>query len=345
MDKIEKPSIAMVSSVGIGDAVVYLIVAHNLSLNGFNITFYSNPMAQLQDWLPGIKVKPYPKVDECDKEFLNYDLVISDPISVVAKPHHGVDEFEELSKKYIFLGVGCVEKELRFDHTDIISKKLSAKLAEKCKELANCAGEIRFQGGDRNKTQVQSAIDFCKFNLKLNDVEKSSGFKPDLQKKLCFMKNSKRVLIHPYSSSPTRNWTFSKILQLSRLLKKEGWEPVFTVSPAERPDLLRELKDEFPAPVFETLSKFADYIYESKIMIGSDSGSVNLASSLGLPTVSLSRRGKNHRWRPDWTPHRVVLPYMKFKCGSKRIWQPFVTVRMVHRAFESLIKEIEHNQG
>ena len=52
--------IALVPSYGLGDGLLWLILAENLRRNGLRVTFYHDHINQLKDWLPNIEVKPFP---------------------------------------------------------------------------------------------------------------------------------------------------------------------------------------------------------------------------------------------------------------------------------------------
>ena len=338
------PKIAMVASVGVGDGAIYLIIAENLVRNGFKVSFYSNPISQLHAWLPQMTVKPYPALEKCDAEFADYDLVLADSISILGKPHFQAEQFAELSGKYVYLGVGKVEKELQADHSDRLRAKLPPGKFNKLANLCACAGEIRFQNNCRDTTMVKNAVAFCSNILKLKDCIPSSGFTPPVELELQKHRFDRRVLLHPFSSTPDKNWPLKKFFALAVKLKAKGWNPVFTMSPAEREKLFLPFSDgSFDAPVFADLSDFAAFIYESKALIGNDSGSVNLASSLGIPTVTISRKGGLHRWRPAWTDSEVVSPFMRIKLPgtARRIWKPFVSVSRVYGAFARLAARID----
>ncbi len=154
----------------------------------------------------------------------------------------------------------------------------------------------------------------------------------------------RRVVIHPTSSRPGKNWSKRKFLKLFSRLEKRGFEPDFIVGKEER--------KEFPeAPVFETLSDMAAFVAESGFMIGNDSGIGHLASALGLPTLTLCRNARTADfWRPDWAPGVVCLPSrwlpnIKGLRWRDRRWQWGISVNRVRRKFCKLCDEGARQPG
>ncbi len=330
------PEIAIVASVGLGDGTIMLILADNIARHGFSVTMYSTPLSHLADWLPHIKVKPYPRLDDCEREFAPYDLVFADSISILGKPHWKAEDFPVLARKYVYLGVGRVEQELRFDHTERIRSYMEPEMFAKCAPLAASAGEVRFQGGDHNITQVKSAVKFCRDVWKIADATSDTGLTPPASLELKHRGNSRRVAIHAFSSNEAKNWPLKKFIRLAEKMQADGYEPVFVGSQPERERFLQAVGDRFKAPKFASISELAAFIYESGMLIGNDSGVIHLASCLGVPSVAISSK-KNHRWRPDWCSCEVVLPYFKIKLGRRRIWKPFTTVNKVYLALKRQI--------
>ncbi|MCB1106904.1 MAG: glycosyltransferase family 9 protein [Chlamydiia bacterium] len=156
-------------------------------------------------------------------------------------------------------------------------------------------------------------------------------------------KHPKRVVIHPTSNDPKRNWKKEQFLALAQKLKEKGFVPTFCVSPSERGEWEGLGID---LPQFESLKEVASFIYESGYFIGNDSGLGHLASNLGIKTLTISGNPKRVRlWRPDWTLGKVVtlpFPLPNFKGIHFRFrenqWQTFVPVRKVFKAFMELVK-------
>lgn len=192
---------------------------------------------------------------------------------------------------------------------------------------------------NKNQTMLQNFADICKNIFQLETVTVSNNIIPP--KPLTHRKYKSRVLIHPMSTKENKNWSAHKFIKLARKLKKFGYEPIFAVSPAEQVMWVEILKNEFPLPVFKTLSELAEFIYESGYLIGNDSGNGHLASNLDIPTLSIFARQTTAKlWRPGWGKNLVVTS--TFSLPGARVqtkyWQKLLTVRKVTRGFRRLVE-------
>jgi len=335
----DKVNVALVASIGLGDAIIFMMLAENLRRNGFNVTLYSNPGSQLLSWLPAVTVKPYPALEKCDDEFKGYDLVIADGVSVLGKQYQPEERFSELASRYLYLSLGKIPNSLVFDHTARLQRILSAEKFQRCRRIAGSAGTVRFQGGDRTMTMVKCTLSLCRDIWGLENVACDTGLRPPENSGLQHRRYSRRILLHPFSSDDKKNWPLEKFLKLAVLLRNTGWDPAFTVSPKEMSTLRQVVPEDFPAPLFNSISDLAGYVYESRAMVANDSGPGHLASALGIPTLTISRKGNDHRWRPDFAPGNVVCPVIRFKLGSQIHWKPFLGIKRVNLA---LLKLLEH---
>jgi ADP-heptose:LPS heptosyltransferase len=139
---------------------------------------------------------------------------------------------------------------------------------------------------------------------------------------------SQRVILHPTSADPRKNWLPSRFHTLARRLQQEGWDPVFVTAPHEAAC--------WGSPCFPTLAHTAAFLYESAALIGNDSGPGHLASNLGLPTVILGPSAAHLAlWRPGWAPCVPIAPSLTWKF-VKRKWQYFISVDKVVQGFMKL---------
>jgi heptosyltransferase III len=326
--------VALVAAKAIGDGAISLILAHNLARNGFDVVFYSNPFSQLSGWLPWLSgVKPYPKAEDCEREFSGCDLVIADNLSVLG-------EAACLDPgKYLYLGLERVPQSLRRDHRQRLKDTLPDWKFQLLERIASYSGDIRFQRGARCISMVKSAAALCSDRWRLDEAIDSTGLTPPPELGLVPGFALRRVILHPFSGLERKNWPLRKYLDFARGLRRDGWEPEFCCAASERETLLAVIGDEFPVPASASLSAFAARIYESAALVGNDSGPVHLASALGVPTLTISLRGYWHRWRPDWRPGVVALPLMKIKLRFLKtvLWKPFTPVWHVRRGFDKLM--------
>ncbi len=108
---------AVVCARGLGDGLLSMILAHNLTLSGYDVTTFSSILCQLQSWFPDKKIEPFPQ----DKQILStFDqLIVAD--------HSGIQE-------------GLVLKESSFDK----QKTMVENLANVCRyrlKLRYCTQE------------------------------------------------------------------------------------------------------------------------------------------------------------------------------------------------------------
>lgn len=74
LDKIK--TIALVASPNLGDALVSMIIAHNLRRNGFRVTTFSNFLTALKAYFPEEDIQPFPDQTDSRNVLSNFDLLI-----------------------------------------------------------------------------------------------------------------------------------------------------------------------------------------------------------------------------------------------------------------------------
>ncbi len=180
-------------------------------------------------------------------------------------------------------------------------------------------------------------VKVCEYDLHLKNLVRTNEMAP--LPGLNHRCHTKRVIIHPTSNVFDKNWLPKRFLQLGQLLKKEGYRPTFIVSPAERKDWLWLIEEGLELPEFESLDAVAQWVYESDLFIGNDSGIGHLASNMDIPTVTLGMRpGKMAQWRPSWAPGLIVLPppWLISRQLKERYWKYFISTQKVKNAFDKL---------
>jgi heptosyltransferase-3 len=188
------------------------------------------------------------------------------------------------------------------------------------------------------KNMVDIHAEVCEKDLGLCEVVRVNGLvAPVPSRHRMFMQ---RVVIHPTASLSKKMWLRERFLSLACKLRERGFEPEVIVAPHEREDWLPFQKEQgIAVPELASLSDVAERIYESGWFVGNDSGLAHLASNVGVPAVSLMVRNKiARRWRPGWAPSRAVLPLpvLPGKFAKDRLWQHFLPVSRVLRAFDEL---------
>lgn len=338
MDNQIRPKIAIVARKGLGDGLINLIIARNLCINDYDVTLYNNFIFQLTGWLHNIRIKPWPLLNDCESEFAQYDLVLADDSSILGKPFQSKENYPNLVKKYVYIGIGRLEPQLHSNNAVQLRNPLSKEKYDKLIKLASCSGTIKHQHGNLNYSQVENAVIFCREKLRLKNITRDIKLIPPGPLNLKHKKYSKRIVIHPYSAYKRKNWPLRKYIKLADKLKNDGFDPVFICSPKERPGLIDTLKGKYFAPLLPAIGDLASYIYESALFVGNDSGPAHLASALNIPTVTIMFHKRNFYWRPDFSqPSVVILPPINIVIGPKSIWKWFVPMSRVYNETKKLI--------
>lgn len=332
----KQSAIAVIGSIGLGDGLLSMTVCHNLKRNGFDITFFHTPVSELRAWFPDVEVRPFPdRKEDIEECFSPFDVVISDSHSRLTNAYT-VEDYKDLAKKYIFVCLGSIHSDLIRNHSEDLAT-LGPVKKEELKHIAQCSGRIK-TFGDETISKLSEVTRFCKEKLQLADVVRDNGITPPAHMGLKKNRYPKRVLIHPTGTKVKKMWSPRRFIRLARVLESEGWTPVLVVSPEERAWWERVLKGRFELPLFPTFNELAAFVYESGVLIGSDSGPGHLASNLGLPVLTIvsSQKKKHLPWRPDWSRNVIVYPFYSFSMGSKRVWRSFLPVRRVRKGFYKL---------
>jgi|SRR5579872_1749204 len=298
---------AVFSCLGLGDGLLTLILSHNLEKNGNQVTTFHPFLHALQDWFPSLPIRPFPPLSDLD----SYD------------------------RFYIFY-----EKTERMLSVLDYCQKHHPEKTFVLNPIATCNRDYpywevgKFQG---DRTFVDNLYSYCKTILQLPNPTRKNGI--TAPSGLLRRRHTKRVVLHPTSSRPGKNWPQHKFESLAALLRQTGFQPVFILGAEER-----EGWEAQEAPQFASLSAMAAYVYESGYMVGNDSGIGHLASCFGLPTVTICRSGHTALfWRPGWAPGEIVypapwIPNIKFLRLRDKYWKKWISVRRVFNTFKKLTK-------
>ena len=302
---------------GLGDGVVGLVLSNNLHLNGFRVDTYQDVIGSMQNWFPHLPVMPYPSVEMVEKLFHAYDFFFVFQ-----------NDTSDLIQKLIYEG------KRRFpDRVKVIYIYPSRRIIN----------EPYYQDAriDPNASVPENLRRFCEKILHLPKSTRSNGFiaPPELKHRLY----QKRVIIHPTSSRPGKNWCREKYVQVALKLREEGYDPVWILGPHEK-DAWGNIKGMgFLCPEFPSLDGLSRFIYESGYLLGNDSGLGHLASFLGVPTLTLTRRRTLAKlWAPSYAPGIVVTPHplipnIRGLRLRDRYWQKFISIAKVLKAFNKLV--------
>jgi hypothetical protein len=188
-----------------------------------------------------------------------------------------------------------------------------------------------------NINMIDIQVQFCQYLLGLQNVVRENGMRAPAA--LQYRQSLQRIIIHPTSSSATKNWLSQRFVALAQRLKQQQWQPELVVSNAERPAWLWVETQNLALPVFKNIDGVARYLYQSGWFIGNDSGLGHLASALGIPTLTLCMRPKvAKKWRPGWAVGLVLLPpkWLITRPLKEKFWKYFITVKQVLKNFVRL---------
>ena len=219
-----------------------------------------------------------------------------------------------LARKYIFMKMAGFNQNLvgHHDHQAVLGRLCGVIVSKQ----------------DAKASMAENIKNVCQNVLGFSNATKENGIKPLAG--LEFQKDIKRVVMHPESGNPIKNWPEKKFIQLAAKLKEKGFTPAFITSPKEREKWQTLIANRFELPLFPSLSDAAAYIYQSGLMVGNDSGIGHLASNLNIATYSIHRKkDRYYRWRPGWGPGQLILPAWTFKWKGKLHWRPFLSVARV----------------
>lgn len=292
----------------LGDGINGLVLSNCLHFNGWQVDTYQNTIGALQNWFPHLPVMPHPSLKELPKILQRYDYYFvvqndTDPF-VLELIREGKRRFPDRMRVIYFYPSKHIVKEPYYQDC-LTDPKLSI------------AGNLR---------KISEKL------LRLPKVPKGSGLIPPPG--LVFRKHPKRVIIHPSSSRPAKNWPKEKFLKLAKKIEEKGFFPVFVPGEKEGWEDIG-----YPIELFPTLDALARYIYESGYLVGNDSGLGHLASALGLPTLTLCRRkAVGSLWGPSFSSSIVLapsswIPNIRGFRLRDRHWKKFLSVRKAFHAF------------
>ena len=126
--------------------------------------------------------------------------------------------------------------------------------------------------------QMDMYLDAAKLVVKAAEVESLKYFGKSLNPE-------GDILIHPFAGWKAKEWSFNKFVDLSLCLNK--YHPCKLIIPKERSDeetisILNGRNISFI--ISKDITQFIEIIKQASIIIGCDSGAVNIASLLGKPT-------------------------------------------------------------
>ncbi|MGE0669435.1 MAG: glycosyltransferase family 9 protein [Parachlamydiales bacterium] len=308
---------AVLPALGIGDAILMMIASHRLYLSGFQVTTFHDSLPELASWFPDQSFEKNPSDEELINRLNPFDLIIAE------------NDNSPRIKKLIAAFRGQSSERLSIFYPTYSQAKHGIK-------------HRMDKVFDPDRPMAENIGEAIANLLNKGDPSKNNGITPPLPLK--HRGHPHRIIIHPTSRVPSKNWSSHKFLNLAKQLKDRGYDPHFCVSPAERPQWENALQFGCSLPHFSNLSELAAFIFESGFHIGNDSLLGHLASNLNIPTLIIADDEKRMRlWRPGWQSGEVVLPPQwipnpRIFRWKKNHWQRLISVRKVFKKFNKLNK-------
>jgi len=307
---------AIFSCKGLGDGLISIALANNLSLNGYEIDVFHNTLKEMQIFFKNFNIKKYPKFNDIalilssyDHIFISYDESNNFIMSLIKQ---GKTKYENK----IFVLNPCPSKKIGFQpyYSDAL---FNPKIC-----------------------MIENIDIFCKKILKLKKTSKKINYAFPFE--VIHKKYKNRVIIHPSSAKKSKNLSEEKYIKLAKILKNKNYEPIFVVSKNERKDFIKIQENEFILKSFDNLKNLTLFVYESSFMIGNDSGIGHLCSMLNIPTISIFRNYRSARlWRPGWSEDAVIYPnkfipnFSLYRLRDKH-WKKFISTKKIFNEFFKL---------
>lgn len=307
---------AFVMSPRLGDSLLSMVVVNNLTRHGFKIKVFSDQIHALRDWFPGFDIAPGLATHDASAALSPYDVILhayhADKVLPAGDPHPNVvvmDDWPVYRQVRNMVDIQLDVCRVHFGLTDVVRENGMMRAPVSAPALADAA--------------LPSAL----------------AAPATTQATLTPRSDMRRVVIHPVASDTQKSWRPKRFVALALQLRARGFDPEFLL-PQSAMDNWRWLQSYgLRVCTYPSLSLVAERIVTAGWVIGNDSGIGHLASSLGVPAVSLAMRPRIAvRWQPGWAPSEMVLPlpivpgrFLKEKC-----WKYLVSSARVLRAFDAL---------
>ena len=328
---------AVFSCPGLGDGLISLQLAYNLSLNGYQVDlFHDQNFYQLQSWT-NVLIQKYPDFFDIEQLFREYEKVFVsqdlENLYVQALIFEGKRKYPKRlfvlnpspSKK---VGTQAFYKDTYF-RPDICMAKNIELFSKNILKLKKTTAQSPLQ---LSRFQNQSLADTL-FSLKKEKLKKQEE---NHQKKIALENKKRKIVIHPVASRISKSWKKTKFLKLATLLEKQSFEVFFVMTKKEKARFVwKEAADKIK--IFPTLHELALFLTNAAVFVGGDSGVGHLASALHIPTISIFRSYRTALlWRPGWGNNQIIFPshlipnVSGFRLRDQK-WASFISVKKVEK--------------
>ena len=329
----KKLKAAVLSHNCLGDGLLALTLGLNLSNNGFEVTIFNNYVAQISDIIPAIKCHHFIDNDQSENILGSYDIVCFDPDVITHLSTH--EPINHSNYKFIL----CHQEYCKEPPFNSMTKEKSFLIAHsQLKNYILYKVNLRAYITGKQSTILDCYRGFMTDCLKLDFVDTNINF--NITTHYQYKKHSKRVVIFPYSGHSSKDWKLSKFTDLGTRLNNDGYDVFFAITKKQSEIMDSEL-NKHNVVAFDSLKKLLFFIYESSIVISNDSGGGHLASSLNIPTITITNFSRSsYLWAPGWAKNTVISPLFRLRPDFLRnkYWHHLISIPQI----VSVIKNDNH---
>ncbi len=314
-----RKTISLVPFPALGDATIFLRLAQAFSESHFNVEIFSDLLLSSKNLFDWISIK---ETNSDPSQILAYcELLIVDihsPFFITNKKllENNPKVLLTTAKDFTIRKNALKDCSLRF-----LGKDLKIAHGPICEDSKS----------GKSMIECVDNFVFTKFGLNPPCQTPKVSIKIKLSNDL-----KKHVAIFPTTPNPKKNYSTSGFKKLAYLLQKKEWKVTIVCTPDEK-SLLAAQYPPFEVKSFPSIKELIEFLASTNLVISNDSGGGHLASMLGIPTITITRKSENFLWRPGYANNIVISPNIKFKFFSGHIWRPFISIRKIINATESLL--------
>ncbi len=301
-----------------GDGLIVLGLANSLTLSGYRVSVFSDALASLSPLLP---------FDVCPREAIDAPNGSAPPAFDALFVQR---ELDGLPSAY-------ARRAILYDYSWTALRAAGGHRHEVAPGVpfahANCTALTYF------RPMAPLAVAWQRFARRVLGLPHAAlypGWR--LAPEVVPRRHGRRVVIHPEAGSEAKVWPQERSLELARRLRRDGWDAVLLLDERERARWRKRYQLDVPVTELESFADVVSFMAETGFFIGNDSGPGHLASSLGVPTLTiLTTKRLLVGWRPGFTDGAVVR-------AARWWWPPWSTERVsptvgrVQAAFEALVR-------
>lgn len=301
--------VAIIPFPALGDLTIYLKLAWIFHHAGAKVTFYSDVLSSAEEYFPWLTVIPEKQL-ALGELASSHDLVIAcfEKCYLMGGWQAEYGELPNIA----FVTAKKIAKESGLDGRDVLVRGRQFSEASRAFCLDSKNGQTMVDWVDNYAQDVFHLPSASTDQILSCEVQAGEG---DL------------VLIFPTTPQARKNYWLFGFRLLAQKLRKRGWRVEFVCMPSEHEAFAERLPG-FLVHSFPDVKRLIGCVANAAAVISNDSGGGHLASMMGIPTFTITRRRKQFVWRPGFNKHNTVLyPRIRFKWLRKEyVWRPFVPI-------------------